>query len=115
MGVRKKGRRKITVDNKEYIWYVSLDDESDYYLLNISSDDKSYVLTCPLKMEIPYLISKGKLFKNEETDGIWHRYELPFDIPEIVTPAFVTKVIAWATQEGEAIQFKRKEGQSFLV
>lgn len=115
MGVRKKGRRKITVDEKEYVWYVSLDDYSDYYLLNIASEDKSYVLTCPLKTEIPYLISKGKLLKNEKTDGTWKRYELPFDIPEIITPVFVTKVISWATQKGEAIFLKRKKGQSFPV
>ncbi len=64
MGVRKKRRRRITVEDKEYIWYVSLDDDSYYYLLNIASEDKSYVITCPLKTEISYLISKGKLFKN---------------------------------------------------
>ena len=115
MGVRKKGRRKITVDDKVYIWYVSPDDESDYYLLNIVSEDKSYVLTCPLKTEVSYLISKGKLFKNEKTDGTWNRYELPFDIPEIITPVFVTKVISWATQKGEAIYLKRKEDHSFPV
>lgn len=115
MGIQKKGKRKITVENHAYIWYVSLDDESDYYLLNIVSEDKSYVLTCPLETEIPYLISKGKLFKNEKTNGTWNRYELPFDIPEIITPAFVTKVILWATRKGEAIILKRKEGQIFPV
>ena len=94
MGVRKIGRRKIIVDDSEFVWYVSQDDESDYYLLNIVSEDKNYVLTCPLKTEIPYLISKGKLFKNEKTNGTWSRYELPYDIPEIITPGFVTKVIS---------------------
>lgn len=115
MGVRKKGRRKITVDENEYIWYVSQDDESDHYLLSIVSDDKNYVLTCPLKTEIPYLISKGRLFKAENTDGTWNRYELPFDIPEIITPIFVARVISWATQKGKAVPLKRKEGQSFPV
>ena len=102
MGVRKTGRRKITVDDNRYIWYVSPDDESDYDLLNIVSEDKSYVLTCPLKTVIPYLISKGRLFQNEKTDGKWNRYELPFDIPDVITPAFVAKVILWATQKSEA-------------
>ena len=102
MGVRKTGRRKITVDDNRYIWYVSPDDESDYDLLNIVSEDKSYVLTCPLKTEIPYLISKGRLFQNEKTDGKWNRYELPFDIPDVITPAFVAKVILWATQKSKA-------------
>ncbi|MBR1824735.1 MAG: hypothetical protein IJ779_10970 [Ruminococcus sp.] len=115
MAVRKKGRRKITVDENEYIWYVSQDDESPYYLLSIVSENKDYVLTCPLKTEIPYLISKGKLFKTEKSDGTWHRYELPFDIPEIITPLFVAKVILWATQKGEAVLLKRKDGHSFPV
>ena len=115
MGVRTKGRRMITVDDREYIWYVSPDDESAYDLLNIVSEDKSYVLTCPLKTEIPYLISKGKLFQDEKTDGRWNRFELPFDIPETITPAFVAKVIAWATQKGEAVLLKRKEGTRFPV
>lgn len=115
MGVRKTGRRKITVDDRDYIWYVSQDDESDYHLLNIISEDKSYVLTCPLKTEIPYLISKGKLFKNVKTDGTWNRYELPFEIPQMITPGFAAKVIEWATQDGEAVLPERKDGQSFPV
>ena len=115
MGVRKTGRRKITVDEKEYIWYVALDDESDHYLLNIVSEDKSCVLACPLKTETPYLISKGRLFKTEKSDGIWKRYRLPFDIPEIITPAFAAKVISWAANEGEAVPLQRKDGESFPV
>lgn len=115
MGVRKKGRRTITVDGNTYIWYVSLDDDSDHYLLNIISEDKSYVLTCPLKTESPYLISKGKLFQDKKTDGIWGRYELPFDIPEVMTPVFVKKIISWATHKGEAVLAAGKDGQSLPV
>ena len=115
MGVLKAGRRKITVDEKEYIWYVAQDDESDHYLLNIVSEDKSCVLTCPLKTETPYLISKGRLFKTEKTDGIWKRYRLPFDIPDIITPAFAAKVISWATHEGEAVLLQKIDGKNFPV
>lgn len=49
--------------------------------------------------ETPYIISKGKVFQNRNTNGIWNRYLLPFDIPEIVTPSFVAKVITWAIQD----------------
>lgn len=49
--------------------------------------------------ETPYIISKGKVFQNKNTNGIWNRYLLPFDIPEIVTPSFVAKVITWAIQD----------------
>ena len=35
MGVNKKGKRKICVENKEYVWYVNEDYDSPYYILNI--------------------------------------------------------------------------------
>ncbi|MBQ4522470.1 MAG: hypothetical protein IJA10_05885 [Lachnospiraceae bacterium] len=99
MGVRKKSRRKISVDDKEYIWYVEVDYDSPYHILNIVSNDKQLVLSCPIDTETPYLISKGKLFQNKDTNGNWNRYLLPFNIPEIVTPSFVAKIITWAMQD----------------
>jgi hypothetical protein len=63
------------------------------------SVDKHLILACPIDSETPYIISKGKVFQNKNTNGIWNRYLLPFDIPEIVTPSFVAKVITWAIQD----------------
>ena len=68
MGVRKKGRRKIVCDDQEYVWDVALDDESAYYILNICSEDKSLVLSYPIKTRISYVISKGRFFP----DGVCH-------------------------------------------
>lgn len=103
MSVRTKGRRKISVENKEYIWYVALDYDSPYYILHIVSEDKTLLVSCPLKTETSYLISKGKIFQNKKTNGIWNRYRLPFDVPEIITPEFVSNVIDWATQNNDTI------------
>lgn len=71
MSIRSKGRRKIIVDSQTYLWYVALDDESPYNILNIVSDDKSYILACPLQTEKEYIISKGRMFqaKKQMDDG----------------------------------------------
>lgn len=102
MGVRKKGRRKISVEDMEYIWYVEVDYDSPYHILHIVSDDKKLILACPIDAETSYLISKGKIFQNHGTSGAWNRYLLLFGVPQSITPLFVSKVIVWAIQDGDA-------------
>lgn len=102
MSVRKKGRRKIVCDTKLYIWYVALG-RGPYPFLTVISDDKQLILACPLHAERSYVISKGKLFQNVKTNGCWNRYCLPFDVPERITPKFVSELIFWATKGSESI------------
>ena len=102
MVVRGKGRRKISVGDTEYIWYVEMDYDSPYHILHIVSMDKHLILACPIDAETAYIISKGKVFQNKSTNGIWNRYLLPFLIPEIITPVFVAKIISWATNGANA-------------
>ena len=104
MAVRTKGRRKIIVENTLYLWYISLDKDSPYYMCNIVSEDKSVIMSCPLKTKMPYVISKGRIFQNIKTNGCWNRYLLPFDIPETITPKFVLKVILWSIKDKNAIK-----------
>lgn len=109
MSIRTKGRRKIIVGDQTYIWYVTLDDDSPYIILHIVSDDKRLILSCPLQTKIAYIISMGRIFQAKETNGIWHRYLLPFDIPEIITPGFVENVIVWSTQNTDATLINRNK------
>ena len=104
MSVRTKGRRKIIVNEKSYVWYVKLDDDSPFHILNIISEDKKFIISCPLKTNTPYVISKGLVFQDKQTDGHWERYMLPFHIPEIITPKFISEVILWATQGEQAVK-----------
>jgi hypothetical protein len=106
MSVREKGRRKIIVGDKAYIWYVALDCDSTYNVLNIISEDKYLILSCPLQTEVEYVISKGRMFQNRETDGCWNRYLLPFHIPNAISPKFVEQVIEWSTQHTDAVLVK---------
>ena len=103
MSIHKKGRRKIVCGEKNYIWYVKQDYDSPYYLLHIVAEDKSLIVICPLKMNIPYILTYGggsTFFQGEKLDGKGHRKLLPFAVPEIITPVFVAKLIDWA-EHGE--------------
>lgn len=103
MSICIKKRRKIIVRGQTYIWYVTLDDDTDYNILHIVSEDKYLILSCPLKTKIAYVISKGRIFQTKRKSGVWNRYLLPFNIPDIITPKFVEKLIDWSTQNTDAI------------
>lgn len=96
MGVRTKARRKISVDGRDYVWYVKEDEESPYMLLNISSIDKKIILSFPLGTAFSYVISKGKYFQGEEMPGYWKRFRYMKDLPEAITPGIVRECIEWA-------------------
>ena len=103
MSIGTKGRRKIIVGNKVYYWNVALDDDSPYNVLNVISEDKCLILSCPLQTKVEYVISKGRRFKTKKTNGCWNRYILPFHIPDIITPKFVEQLITWSTEETDAV------------
>ena len=103
MSVRTKGRHNIIVGDQKYIWYVALDDDTPYHVLNIVSDDKCLILSCPLQAGTDYVISKGRIFQTKETNGVWNRYLLPFSIPDVITPKFVERLIVWSTHITEAV------------
>ena len=111
MSIRSKGRRKTIVDGQTYLWYIALDDESPYNILNIVSNDKYLILSCPLQTKTEYVISKGRIFQGKETKEGWSRYLLPFHIPESITPKFVKQLIVWSTQNTDATKIKWNGGE----
>ena len=70
MSICIKKRRKIIVRGQTYIWYVTLDDDTDYNILHIVSEDKYLILSCPLKTKIAYVISKGRIFQTKRKSGV---------------------------------------------
>src|SRR5262245_32478599 len=44
MGTAKKGRRKLTISGRLFIWYVAQDDDSADLVLHVASDDKSFIV-----------------------------------------------------------------------
>ena len=102
MSITAKGRRRIVVGDKTYIWYVALDDDSPYHILHVASEDKRLILACPLRTGTAYVISKGRIFQTKASK-CWNRYLLPFEIPEIITSKFVAQLIVWSTQNTDAV------------
>ena len=103
MSIRRKGRRRIIVGGRRYTWYVAPDDDSPLLMLQIVSEDKYLILTCPLRTDPVYVISKGRCFQARPSNGLWNRYMLPFALPDAITPEFVAKLIVWATRHPAAI------------
>lgn len=91
--VRTKGRRKITVHEKAYVWYIKEGRESPCMLLHIAAMDKSLLLIYPLGLQNPFLLQK-------QANGYFTRYVPPFPVPESITPDTVSRLIAWA-ESGE--------------
>lgn len=86
MAVKAKGRRRIVVEDKNYVWYVKIDYDSPYYILNVISEDKLLIVSCPIGTRTNYIISKGNKFQNRDTNGQWNRYLLPFSVSDTITP-----------------------------
>ena len=104
VSVNKKCRRTIIVDDRTFVWYIAEDDESDHLILNIISNDKKIICSVPMDTPTAYLISKGNELQGKKTSGRWERYRLPFDIPKMITPGFVSEVIQWIMNGNEMEQ-----------
>lgn len=119
--VRTRGRRKIAVQGRNYVWYVVGGDcDQDYWervssnnwgtpFLHIISEDKYIILTIPLNAPTPYAVSKGREFQGKPTSGCWERYIMPFELPESVTPRFVAEIIDWAVSGDGAVRTEYNE------
>ncbi len=108
MGVAKKGKRRIVVDNREYYWHVK--DSEDFYLgasysLNIISEDKQFLVRYPLLQTKPYehnvLIVLGKQFGGVGKWGGRHQtVKCPnWETHGVATPSLVEKIIRWSLAE----------------
>ena len=95
--LRSKGRRKMEVDGKLFVWHIAEDFDSPYKVLQVASDDKHFIVAVPLQTPESYLISKGSVFQGNPASGSWERYALPFNVPDAITPGFVAELIRWST------------------
>ena len=106
-----KGRRKIEVDGRPFVWHVAEDFDSPYKVLQVASYDKHMILAVPLQTPEAYVISKGTVFQGNPTSGSWERYALPFAVPDAITPKFVAELIRWSTEgkEAKAVSWDREK------
>jgi hypothetical protein len=96
MGVRKKGRRRIDVEGRPFLWYVCDDPDSADTVLPVISEDKGFIVQYHLgQTGEPFLIVLGHDFPEvPEAGGCWLRFRCPrWETDSGVTPGGVRRLI----------------------
>jgi hypothetical protein len=98
MGVRKKGRRRIDVEGRLFVWYVCDDPDSADTVLHVISEDKGFIVQYQLGQSgEPFLIVLGHDFPGVPDAGRgWLRFRCPrWETGCVVTPGGVRRLIEW--------------------
>ncbi len=109
MGVSTKKRRKLTVNNRLYVWYVKEDYDFPNYVLHVFSDDKQFIVHYHLRQssDIRHIIVHGPDFPRVAgTGGVWRRFRCPeWGIENgAVTPRTVRNLIDWCQSSGNTTE-----------
>ncbi len=109
MGISTKNRRKLTIDDRCYVWYVIEDCDSSNYVLHVLSDDKQFIVHYHLKQhdDARHLTVLGAEFRRAiGTGGVWRRFRCPkWDVEnDVVTPRNVRNLIDWCQSSGDVIE-----------
>lgn len=104
MGVAKKGKRKLTVDGRRYLWYIAQDlDAAGMVALNVLSNDKRFIVRYYLAEPVAtrHVVVIGAEFAGHTRTGPgWKRYRCPqFGTSSAVIPADVRSLIMWCHAE----------------
>src|SRR5947209_3185842 len=105
MAVRKKGRRRIEVCGRHFVWYVCEDPDSADTVLHVASEDKRFIVTYHLNQpDPPFLIVLGKEFPSVPgTGGVWRRFLCPaWEHESVMTPGGVRRLIEWCLAPGRS-------------
>ncbi len=101
MTISRKSRRKITVDDREFVWYVApdWDDLGRVTLTVVSSDRRFFVRYCLVQSdECRHVVVLGPQFRDGTYGGVWRRFRSPsFGTTETIASGDVRALIEWAT------------------
>lgn len=102
MGVLKKGRAKLVVDGRLYLWWVCEDEDSPGHLLHVRSDDRRFAITYALdqsraELPPPFITVLGREFPGlPDAGGCRIRVRCPrWSDDSAITPGFVRRLIDW--------------------
>ena len=108
MGIRTKGRAKLVLDGRRYLWWVRPDDDSAGLLLFVCSEDKRFALTYTVgqsREASPFVVVKGREFPGVPDAGrCWVRVRCPrWQDDARITPGFVRRLIEWPRHNAPAV------------
>src|SRR5262245_14654175 len=102
MAGRKKGRRKLTVGDRLFVWYVADDPESGGMVLHVISEDKRFIARYDLSQTETrrFLTILGKEFgRVQGTGNCWRRFRCPaWENDGVIAPSSVRSLIDWSQQ-----------------
>ncbi|MGV3658650.1 MAG: hypothetical protein ACO1TE_00645 [Prosthecobacter sp.] len=96
MGVAAKHRRKITVGDERYLWYVAEEDAAGM-VLNVISADKRLMVKFQLDQPVgeEYIVILGRRFAGAQTGSGWSRFRCPRFAELAITPQIVRDLVDW--------------------
>lgn len=104
MAVATKNRRKLRHRERDFVWFVASDRDSNNLVLHVVSADKRFIAHYFLgqSSDKSLIIILGPEFVGATTGGNWTRFRCPrFDEDAIATPSTVVKLIDWCLCESE--------------
>ena len=109
MSISKKNKRKVSIDDRLFYWWVRQDRDGPYTLLSILSEDRCFYIVYALgqasSYHTPVLEVRGKEFPGLPNAGRGvKRVQTPqWDDDIAITPAFVRQLIHWSLDEKREI------------
>jgi hypothetical protein len=98
MGVLKKGRHRINVRGRPFVWYVCDDSDSSDKVLHVIAEDKGFIVQYHLGQSgEPLLSVLGHDFPGvPDAGGCRLRFRCPrWETDSVVTPGGVRRLIEW--------------------
>ncbi|MFF2082747.1 hypothetical protein ACFVVM_03190 [Nocardia sp. NPDC058176] len=107
MAIAKKGRRRIVVGDREFLWWVRPDWDNHnapgVATVTVATDDRRILLDYALNQDedSQHVTVLGPEFRGESQNGPARRFRCPkFGLPGEIRPSHVAELIAWCTDPG---------------
>jgi hypothetical protein len=107
MSISRKGKRPIKVDGRQFVWWVSDDEEFHAPTLHLASDCGAVFIKAPIQPTGPsYIVTLGAEFRGARMmQGTHRRFLRVAAVADgAVTPGYVAALIRWATEAGPATE-----------
>jgi hypothetical protein len=109
MAVRTKGRRKIMVNQRQFVWYIADDYDSNDNVLHVVSEDKKFIVNYHLGQpeQKRFIATFGSEFPGlPDAGGCWIRVLCPeWEQNSVITPGSIHRLVDWClNQERELIR-----------
>ena len=106
MAISAKRRNKITVNQRQYVWYVKLCDDNNGHTLHVISEDKRFIVQYDFVNPSGrhFITVMGKEFNSLAPSPYRRRFRCPqWDIDGVITPARVRELIEWSARNGTTL------------